>query len=105
MLSRTIRALALLAAIAACGGAWAQAAYYDGAGYPRRRCADGYECAVRPYPRPRSVLIVPVPAQPAVTYGKQGPEFAYWCDDPKRYYPAVHQCSGPWRERSAEARK
>jgi len=48
---------------------------------------------------PPTVIVRPAP----VARGLPPPQFWYWCDDPRGYYPSVGSCSRAWREVPASA--
>ena len=42
-----------------------------------------------------------MPAAPAQTTGAAPPQYWYYCDNPKGYYPYVPNCSAAWRQVAA----
>jgi len=73
--------------------ALAQGYYY----YPAPYYAPPPPSYVYPPPAyyyPPAVVVTPPPAQK----GAPPPQFWYWCDDPKGYYPSVANCNRAWRE-------
>ena len=60
-----------------------------------------YEEPVYPYPLvvPDVVYELPVDDQPPPEYSQQPPEdpdYWYYCEDPKGYYPYITECPGGW---------
>ncbi len=55
-------------------------------------------------PPPPPTYYAPPPPQPQPApqaTGAPPPQFWYYCDDPKGYYPQVQNCPTPWHEVSA----
>ena len=50
------------------------------------------------YAPPPVVYAPPAPAYPPAAYAAQAPQFWYYCDDLRGYYPNVASCPTPWRE-------
>ncbi|HUN48790.1 MAG TPA: hypothetical protein VMU85_19825 [Stellaceae bacterium] len=55
------------------------------------------------YPPPYYPPTVIVRPAPPVARGLPPPQFWYWCDDPRGYYPSVGSCNRAWREVPASA--
>ncbi len=47
-----------------------------------------------PYYQPAPMVV----QQSAPVYQQSQPQYWYWCDDPKGYYPYVQECPSNWKQ-------
>jgi hypothetical protein len=51
-----------------------------------------------PPPPPPPAVVVQPPPPPPPPAGQAAPQFWYYCDETRAYYPYVSSCNAPWRQ-------